>query len=180
MEEVNKKVATVKLSMTPVEKELLQGIAKRSGVTISELVRLTLIYQSVELPKPYEGPRYKLRTDEPRSEHVRVQVTASERQALHDRAEALGTTVSDLMRRSALNGEIQSVEFDSEAVRKNYHELAKQGTNLNQLMYFLNANGMPAYDREAVLECVRRVHDAARKSADLFDRLQDEIDVKLH
>ncbi len=37
------KNATVKLSMTSLEKELLQGIAARAGVSISELVRLVIV-----------------------------------------------------------------------------------------------------------------------------------------
>ena len=37
--------ATILLSMTKIEKEALQNLAKRSNVTVSELVRLALVYR---------------------------------------------------------------------------------------------------------------------------------------
>ena len=139
--------ATILLSMTKIEKEALQNLAKRSNVTVSELVRLALVYQAIDLPEAPLGNVGSLDKEEPRTNCIQVQVTDSEKLALRERAESLGCSMSDLVRRSAIQGKVvQQNEIDIEAVRRMTHELLKQGTNLNQLMYFLNANGIAAFD----------------------------------
>ena len=162
--------ATILLSMTKIEKEALQNLAKRSNVTVSELVRLALVYQAIDLPKAPLGNVGSLDKEEPRTNCIQVQVTDSEKLALRERAESLGCSMSDLVRRSAIQGKVvQQNEIDIEAVRRMTHELLKQGTNLNQLMYFLNANGIAAFDPAEVQQVIWNVRDAVRKATELTE-----------
>lgn len=162
--------------MSPVEKEALQNLAKRSGVSISEMVRLALIYQTIELPNPPIGKVGEVdRMDEKRKPCLQVCLTDAEKQALRNRAESLGCTMSDLVRRSAISGKVvKQNDFNIEEIRKVKHELLKQGTNLNQLMYFLNRNGIGAFDSSEVKQTMWSVRDAVRKAEDLIDKLTDE------
>lgn len=174
--ENEKKSATILLSMTKVEKEALQNLAKRAGCSVSELVRLALVYQAIDLPKAPLGATGRLNPEEARNDSIRVQVTSDEKKALRERAASLGCSMSDLVRRSAIKGEVvKQNDFNIEAINKVRHELRKQGTNLNQLMWFINANGMPAYDSEEVQEAARRVRDAVRLATDLIEQLETQV-----
>ena len=48
----------------------------------------------------------------------------------------------------------------------------KEGTNLNQLMYFVNAQGLPAYNEKAVFRALEKVYQVGRK----LDRFIDEFE----
>ena len=168
--------ATILLSMTKIEKEALQNLAKRSNVTVSELVRLALVYQAIDLPEAPLGNVGSLDKEEPRTNCIQVQVTDSEKLALRERAESLGCSMSDLVRRSAIQGKVvQQNEIGIEAVRRMTHELLKQGTNLNQLMYFLNANGIAAFDPAEVQQVIWNVRDAVRKATELTEMLKSQV-----
>lgn len=170
------KNATVKLSMTPLEKELLQGIAARAGVSISELVRLVIVYQTIELPEPPSGTLGSINRFDDRSELLQVQLTASEKQAVKERAQSLGCSMSDLVRRTAITGKVvKQNDFDIEAVNKMTHELLKEGTNLNQLMYFLNRNGIGGYDASEVKGTMWKLRDTLRKADMLIDEMKERL-----
>ena len=165
------KNATVKLSMTSLEKELLQGIAARAGVSISELVRLVIVYQTIELPEPPSGELGKINKLDERCEQIRIQLTASEKQAIKERAQSLGCSMSDLVRRTAITGKVvKQNDFDIEAVNKMTHELLKEGTNLNQLMYFLNRNGIGGYDASEVKGTMWKLRDTLRRAGSFSER----------
>ena len=57
-----------------------------------------------------------------------------------------------------------------------HHELLKEGTNLNQLMYFVNAQGLPAYNEKAVFRTLEKVYQNARK----VDRFIEELEKRYH
>lgn len=168
--------ATVLLSMTQIEKEALKGLAKRSGVSVSELVRLALVYQAIDLPPMPEGRTAELNNVGKRSRYIQVAVTPDERQSLRLRAESLGCSVSDLVRRTAIEGKVvKQNEINVTEVRRVYHELMKQGTNLNQLMYFLNANGIGAFDKDEVLQTIQRVRKTARDAEEVLAMLKSAM-----
>ena len=52
----------------------------------------------------------------------------------------------------------------------------KEGTNLNQLMYFVNAQGLPAYNEKAVFRTLEKVYQNARK----VDRFIEELEKRYH
>lgn len=171
--EEKKKNAIVQVSMTKLEKEILQNMAKRAGCTVSELVRQVLVYQAIDLPEAPLGETGRLTPLEVRDDSIRVQVSTDEKRALKERAESLGCSMSDLVRRSAIQGEVvKQNDLSIEAINKIRHELRKQGTNLNQLMYFINANGMAAYDSEEVKETARCVRDGVRQTSRLIEELE--------
>ena len=113
---------------------------------------------------------------EKRNSYLRVMLTAPEKKAIEQRAEALGISVSELVRRSAIYGRIESFNFDIAEVEKLHHELLKEGTNLNQLMYFVNAQGLPAYNEKAVFRTLEKVYQNARK----VDRFIEELEKRYH
>ncbi len=103
-------------------------------------------------------------------------VAAPEKKAIEQRAAALGISASELVRRSAIYGKIESFNFDIAEVEKLHHELLKEGTNLNQLMYFVNAQGLPAYNEKAVFRTLEKVYQNARK----VDRFIEELKKRYH
>lgn len=56
-------------------------------------------------------------------------------------------TVSDYARTLLINSDDATIKvIDTEPLKKAAHELAKQGTNLNQFMKFLNTYGIKVFD----------------------------------
>lgn len=100
----------------------------------------------------------------------------SRKKAIEQRAAALGISASELVRRSAIYGKIESFNFDIAEVEKLHHELLKEGTNLNQLMYFVNAQGLPAYNEKAVFRTLEKVYQNARK----VDRFIEKLEKRYH
>ena len=81
-------------------------------------------------------------------------------------------TVSAYARRVMLTGKIEKIDFDMAQVAKIYHELYREGTNLNQLMYFVNAQGLPAYNEKAVFRTLEKVYQNARKVTLFIEELE--------
>lgn len=83
-------------------------------------------------------------------------MTEREKEALKRKAAKNGMTVSEYARTLLVNSDDATIRvIDTEPLKKAAHELAKQGTNLNQFMRFLNAHGAVALDQDeakAVLE----------------------------
>ena len=51
----------------------------------------------------------------------------------------------------------------------------KEGTNLNQLMHFVNAQGLPAYNEKAVFRTLEKVYQNARKVDRFIEELESVI-----
>ena len=87
---------------------------------------------------------------------VEVRMTEHEKEALKRKAAKNGMTVSEYARTLLANSDDATIRvIDTEPLRKAAHELAKQGTNLNQFMRFLNSNGAGVFNQDeakAVLE----------------------------
>lgn len=172
----------VKARVSPEEKEIYQQLCEQAGCTEAELIRSVLIHREISLDdlddemqvldrkkkalhkqqEDYRRAQASRKTDErgepiseKRSIPFQVMLTAPEKKAIEQRAAALGISASELVRRSAIYGKIESFNFDIAEVEKLHHELLKEGTNLNQLMYFVNAQGLPAYNEKAVVSAGR-------------------------
>lgn len=169
-----KRPHTVKATLTSEEYESLSALAEKAGMTKAELIRYALIHRSESLDnlvisKNDDGGRSEKPqpvsedSDEKRSKVIYVKVTDGEHEAINKQADALGTTVSAYARRVMLTGKIQKIDFDMSQVAKIYRELYREGTNLNQLMYFVNAQGLPAYNEKAVFRTLEKVYQNARK-----------------
>lgn len=167
-----KRPHTVKATLTSEEYETFSALAEKAGMTKAELIRYALIHRSESLDdlviSKNDDGRKKLQpvsgdSDEKRSKVIYVKVTDDEHEAIRKRADVLGATVSAYARRVMLAGKIETIDFDKSQVAKIYHELYREGTNLNQLMYFVNAQGLPAYNEKAVFRTLEKVYQNARK-----------------
>lgn len=175
-----KRPHTVKATLTSEEYETLSALAEKAGMTKAELIRYALVHRSDDLviSKNDDGGRSKkLQTvsgdlHETRSKAIYVKVTDGEHEAIRKQADALGTTVSAYARRVMLAGKIEKIDFDMSQVAKIYHELYHEGTNLNQLMYFVNAQGLPAYNEKAVFRTLEKVYQNARKVTLFIEELE--------
>lgn len=168
-----KRPHTVKATLTSEEYETFSALAEKAGMTKAELIRYNLIHRSESLDNLVsknddDGRSKKLQpvsgdSDEKRSKVIYVKVTDGEHEAIRKRADILSATVSAYARRVMLAGKIKKIDFDKSQVAKIYHELYREGTNLNQLMYFVNAQGLPAYNEKAVFRTLEKVYQNARK-----------------
>ena len=80
---------------------------------------------------------------------VLIRLSEREKRTLKRKAANYGMTVSDYARTLLINLTMrQSRSSTPEPLKKAAHELAKQGTNLNQFMKFLNTYGVKVFDPE--------------------------------
>ena len=178
-----KRPHTVKATLTSEEYETFSALADKAGVTKAELIRYALSHRSESLDnlvisKNDDGGRSKKLQPvsgdlhETRSKAIYVKVTDGEHEAIRRRADVLGATVSAYARRVMLAGKIEKIDFDMSQVAKIYHELYREGTNLNQLMYFVHAQGLPAYNEKAVFRTLEKVYQNARKVTLFIEELE--------
>lgn len=178
-----KRPYTVKATLTSEEYETLSALVEKAGMTKAEFIRYALIhwnesFDDLAISKNKNGGRSKkLQTvsedsNEKRSAVIYVKVTDGEHEAIRKQADALGTTVSAYARRVMLAGKIEMIDFDMSQVAKIYHELYREGTNLNQLMYFVHAQGLPAYNEKAVFRTLEKVYQNARKVTLFIEELE--------
>lgn len=178
-----KRPHTVKATLTSEEYETFSALADKAGMTKAELIRYALSHRSESLndlviSKNDDGGRSKKLQPvsgdlhETRSKAIYVKVTDGEHEAIRRRADVLGATVSAYARRVMLAGKIEKIDFDMSQVAKIYHELYREGTNLNQLMYFVNAQGLPAYNEKAVFRTLEKVYQNARKVTLFIEELE--------
>lgn len=178
-----KRPHTVKATLTSEEYETFSALADKAGMTKAELIRYALSHRSESLDnlvisKNDDGGRSKKLQPvsgdlhETRSKAIYVKVTDAEHEAIRRRADVLGATVSAYARRVMLAGKIEKIDFDMSQVAKIYHELYREGTNLNQLMYFVHAQGLPAYNEKAVFRTLEKVYQNARKVTLFIEELE--------
>lgn len=178
-----KRPHTVKATLTSEEYETFSALADKAGMTKAELIRYALSHRSESLDnlvisKNDDGGRSKKLQPvsgdlhETRTKAIYVKVTDGEHEAIRRRADVLGATVSAYARRVMLAGKIEKIDFDMSQVAKIYHELYREGTNLNQLMYFVHAQGLPAYNEKAVFRTLEKVYQNARKVTLFIEELE--------
>lgn len=178
-----KRPHTVKATLTSEEYETFSALADKAGMMKAELIRYALSHRSESLDnlvisKNDDGGRSKKLQPvsgdlhETRSKAIYVKVTDGEHEAIRRRADVLGATVSAYARRVMLAGKIEKIDFDMSQVAKIYHELYREGTNLNQLMYFVHAQGLPAYNEKAVFRTLEKVYQNARKVTLFIEELE--------
>lgn len=178
-----KRPHTVKATLTSEEYETFSALADKAGMTKAELIRYALSHRSESLDnlvisKNDDGGRSKKLQPvsgdlhETRSKAIYVKVTDGEHEAIRRRADVLGATVSAYARRVMLAGKIEKIDFDMSQVAKIHHELYREGTNLNQLMYFVHAQGLPAYNEKAVFRTLEKVYQNARKVTLFIEELE--------
>jgi hypothetical protein len=89
------------------------------------------------------------RTGKVKDHWISFRVTAEQHFALADKAERSGMTAGEYARSRALRGIVRAKKTAStepvfgEATRAVFHELRRQGTNLNQLAHHCNRHQVP-------------------------------------
>lgn len=80
---------------------------------------------------------------------VLIRLSEREKKTLKRKAANYSMTVSDYARTLLIGSDDATIKvIDTEPLKKAAHELAKQGTNLNQFMKFLNTYGVKVFDPE--------------------------------
>ena len=108
---------------------------------------------------------------------VEVRMTESEKEALKQKAAKNGMTVSEYARTLLVNSDDATIRvIDTEPLRKAAHELAKQGTNLNQFMKFLNTYGAMAFDQDEAKAVLEKEVSAFSEITEALAALRKEAD----
>lgn len=112
-----------------------------------------------------------------RNHQVNFRVTDDEYRALCKKAKRHGMTVAKYIREMLIHASDKPAPtIDVTPLLSIDHELKKQGTNLNQLMYFLNANGIKDYNENEVRRVLGLKGEAYLKVANAIGDLRDEAE----
>lgn len=112
-----------------------------------------------------------------RNRQVKFYVTDDEYRLLHKKAKRYGMSVGKYIREKSIHSDGKPAPtIDIGPLKSIEHELKKQGTNLNQLMYFLNAYGIEGYNAEEVRRVIGLKGDAYLKLCSVFGSLRDEAE----
>lgn len=110
-----------------------------------------------------------------RKRQVKFYVTEDEYQTLKKKAKNNGMSVGKYIREMLIHASGRPVPtIDVAPLKSIDHELKKQGTNLNQLMYFLNAYGIEGYNAQEVRRVLGLKGDAYVKLSNALADLRDE------
>lgn len=86
-------------------------------------------------------------------------------------------TVSDYARTLLINSDDATIKvIDTEPLKKAAHELAKQGTNLNQFMKFLNTYGAKVFDPEEAKRVLEKEVSSFSEIMEALAALRREAD----
>ena len=108
---------------------------------------------------------------------VEVRMTEHEKEALKRKAAKNGMTVSEYARTLLANSDDATIRvIDTEPLRKAAHELAKQGTNLNQFMKFLNTYGVKVFDPEEAKRVLEKEVSSFSEIMEALAALRREAD----
>lgn len=112
-----------------------------------------------------------------RNHQVNFRVTEDEYKALCKKAKRHGMSVAKYIREMLIHASDRPAPvIDITPLLSIDHELKKQGTNLNQLMYFLNSNGIKGYNENEVRRVLGLKGEAYLKVANAIGDLRDEAE----
>lgn len=108
---------------------------------------------------------------------VEVRMTDREKKTLKRKAAKYEMTVSEYARTLLINSDDATIKvIDTEPLKKAAHELAKQGTNLNQFMKFLNTYGIKVFDAGEAQRVLAREVETFMEVAEALAALRREAD----
>lgn len=108
---------------------------------------------------------------------VLIRLSEREKRTLKRKAANYGMTVSDYARMLLINSDDATIKvIDTEPLKKAAHELAKQGTNLNQFMKFLNTYGVNVFDPEEAKLVLQKEVSSFSKLMEALAALRREAD----
>lgn len=108
---------------------------------------------------------------------VLIRLSEREKRTLKRKAANYGMMVSDYARTLLINSDDATIKvIDTEPLKKAAHELAKQGTNLNQFMKFLNTYGVNVFDPEEAKLVLQKEVSSFSKLMEALAALRREAD----
>lgn len=108
---------------------------------------------------------------------VLIRLSEREKRTLKRKAAKNGMTVSEYARTLLANSDDATIRvIDTEPLRKAAHELAKQGTNLNQFMKFLNTYGVKVFDPEEAKRVLEKEVSSFSEIMEALAALRREAD----
>ena len=108
---------------------------------------------------------------------VEVRMTDREKKTLKRKAAKYEMTISEYARTLLIHSDDVTIKvIDTEPLKKAAHELAKQGTNLNQFMKFLNTYGIKVFDVGEAQRVLAREVETFMEVAEALAALRREAD----
>ncbi|ROT90105.1 plasmid mobilization protein [Gordonibacter urolithinfaciens] len=151
------KTEVLRIRMTSSELDRLRSLAEEAGCSVSEYARQSMFRPNFKLPKHKHIEPINDVENSPRSGNIHIRFTLEERAWIEQRANWMNCTPSALVRRMIFTGDdIAPIVIDTSLLKKTYLELNRQGTNLNQLMTYLNTYKSNA-DTNSVSEALDKV-----------------------
>lgn len=96
---------------------------------------------------------------------------------MKQKAAKSGMSVSEYARTLLIHSDDACIRIiDTEPLKKAAHELAKQGTNLNQFMKFLNTYGVKAFDEREAKRVLEKEVESFGKVAEALSALRSEAE----
>lgn len=108
---------------------------------------------------------------------VLIRLSEREKRTLKRKAANYAMTVSDYARTLLINSDDATIKvIDTQPLKKAAHELAKQGTNLNQFMKFLNTYGVKVFDPEEAKRVLEKEVSSFSEIMEALAALRREAD----
>lgn len=108
---------------------------------------------------------------------VLIRLSEREKRTLKRKAANYGMTVSEYARTLLIHSDDVTIKvIDTEPLKKTAHELAKQGTNLNQFMKFLNTYGVKVFDPEEAKRVLEKEVSSFSEIMEALAALRREAD----
>lgn len=111
-----------------------------------------------------------------REVQIKFYATEKERESIRRNAKRAGMKMGVYARAVLTSDDVSIKVIDTEPLKKAAHELAKQGTNLNQFMKFLNTYGVKVFDAEEAQRVLAREVETFMEVAEALAALRREAD----
>ena len=111
-----------------------------------------------------------------REVQIKFYATEKERESIRRNAKRAGMKMGVYARAVLTSDDVSIKVIDTEPLKKAAHELAKQGTNLNQFMKFLNTYGIKVFDVGEAQRVLAREVETFMEVAEALAALRREAD----
>ena len=111
-----------------------------------------------------------------REVQIKFYATEKERESIRRNAKRVGMKMGEYARAVLTSDDVSIKVIDTQPLKKAAHELAKQGTNLNQFMKFLNTYGIKVFDAGEAQRVLAREVETFMEVAEALAALRREAD----
>lgn len=111
-----------------------------------------------------------------REVQIKFYATEKERESIRRNAKRAEMKMGEYARAVLTSDDVSIKVIDTQPLKKAAHELAKQGTNLNQFMKFLNTYGIKVFDAGEAQRVLAREVETFMEVAEALAALRREAD----